>query len=564
MDASGVGRLIIVTGTSGTGIEESLHRWCASRATSFVRLEDHLLEVARERLGPEVTLNQVFAQPEGILRNMWLDAGRRSILAVRTALFDGDVIFRLNACWYHGSSGGFIFGVHIPTLSELPRPHVVITLIDDIYDTLIRLERRGKIFEHKSQFETLTGNLMKLLAWREIEVRASQQVAMSFGSVRYVILSVKHPVDTFSSLLDSSAEDCIYLSHPISALRRDELSVTRESPFLQFIQGASARLRDGGRFTIFEPTTIDELRLLPETITGQSDEILLAERWPAPCDLNGEEVALLADPLSAEEQLRAEQPFKDHSEAPESIKVLTSEIRNQIRWRDRLMVEQSSRLLVVRPFADTQGKMSGGVLIEIGYHTDLKNYFDDVRTVRRDEYPTNIAVFARYAPIVYHPEIDERKRRIGGIIYVLESAAAEQIILNWPTGTAHSTFIVGLTRRLRQIELTSWLDLSDFEVTNVLESCFPTNVSEHPARIIGQQGMSTLWSGMAAARDTVYQELGGMIKSAIRGKWDKDLDHSMILLESCELITEEFSKGEDLASAMLRHIERQSSNSHSS
>jgi hypothetical protein len=553
-DADNDGRLFIITGTSGTGIEESLSRWCTNRprSTAFIRLEHHLLMVAKETFGLELTMNQLFERPESVLRDLWVDAGSRAIADVAQALKEGDVFFRLNACWYHGASGGFIFGVHIPTLIRLPTPKLVITLIDDVYDTLIRLQRSHKIFESSGPSDTISTTLLKLLAWREFEVRGAQHIALSFDGVRYVLFSVKHPVATFERLLDSLADDCIYLSHPISVLRREELSLTdlNQGPLLDLIQQTATHLRQAESVVLFEPTSIDEWRMIRDLDSGEIQSLDLLRRWPTAVTATGEPAELLAEPLGKDELVRSEQPFSGSGESLEGLRVLSNEIRNQIGWRDRLMLEQSSQLLVIEPFASSQGTMSGGVQMEIDYHADLKLYFDASGLLAFDGNRPRIAIASRHVPVVYHPEHDEKKRQIGAIIATLEALVAQGKLEHWPPPNV-SNFLVKLRHELQLLNLNSWLEKDDLDVTVELESCFPPSGRGHAVRIVGQSSGGPLGGGFAAARDRACQEFGRRVKTAIAGTAEPDSDYSTVQLENCIILSSHFESGEELADAML-------------
>jgi len=549
--------LYLVTGTSGTGVEESLSRWCAEHPEQphFVRLESHLLKLAHEVLDPELTMNQLFALPEGVLRDLWIAAGQRTVEEALVNLKGRDVFLRLNACWYHGASGGFIAGVHIPTLIHLPKPKLVLTLIDDIYDTLIRLERPNKVFEVRSQEETLVSVLLKLLTWREMEVREAQQIALSFGAVRHVLFSVKHPTKTFEQLLKVPADRCAYLSHPISVVRREELSISNSSPLLEFIQKVASRLREEESLVLFEPTSIDEWLLERDESSGEIHDRELKTRWPLAVSSSGAPVAIFADPLSDIERARAEQPFVQTDESLQSLRILSNEIRNQIRWRDRLMVEQSAHLLVVRPFASTQGKISGGVLIEVGYHAELKQYFENTRLASELDNESGVMLADRRAPIVFHPDQDESARRVGAVIAVIEAAVSEQQVKQWPEGDEASRFTARLRHNLYEVGIHGWLGASDIDVTSHLEECFPAVDVGRKPYFVGRDRGGTLAGGTAATRDAACREIGRRIKEAIRGEWRQGLQYSMLPLEGCDLLTEQYDSATLLAEAMLSRID---------
>ena len=231
-------------------------------------------------------------------------------------------------------------------------------------------------------------------------------------STRYHLLGVKHPIATFHELITGTDKRIVYLAHPISEVRRlrkrGGAFLDRANDVVEKVEALSSRLRS--RFTVLEPTAIDELRFGQETVLEGQTVVVpnLSWRWPLAsnevADLLSSEAKPQTPPFGPDWSQRAniiegkaqsewsEQEQRDLKEAYPLLSVLRENIQMQIKSRDFALVTQADGLVVYRPMFD--GHESGGVRHEIEYHEQLaKSGLDRATTV------------------VFHPREDEMAYR---------------------------------------------------------------------------------------------------------------------------------------------------------
>ena len=498
-----MGNLFIVTGASGTGVTTSLTRYCREHGGQIVKLETHLADVAKPYLDQqEATMRDVVMLPPAILRTLWPEACESAISVgsdagepVKELLEKGDVFLTFHAAWYHLLSTSFVSAVDMGTLNsqigvELDHsPRIVITLIDDIYDMLARLIRPHQVFErglsdNDNPISAVCSLLLKILAWREFEVRYSQQVSASLmGELPHVLFAVKHPLTTFAKLVQSETPRRVYLSHPISEPRRLGLDEEDGQRLMSFFADVAAGLRAGSDFVLIEPTAIDELRL-----DLAAEGVPLRGRWIPPRDLEGRELEQLWDGLvrphgtdeeTAADRAFAAQPFLEaikHAEnrrarqptaivkemtageataaASELVRVLDAEIDCQVNWRDRQLVSESHGLVVVRPFAKESGAHSKSVGREMDMYLRLREFERERKQI------------VRISATVYHPRQDERRRQRMATLEVLRQYGADGVIENLSQDSRD---------RLKDLlprDLEAWLELDATEVGRRLSDVF--------------------------------------------------------------------------------------------
>lgn len=180
------GRLIFVTGPPGTGVEKSLIKYINWRKITYnkeqpqiVKLESYLLQHAEkpliELLGErEKTFYKILMLPKSVLLDLWLTAFKESYDKISEYIQSGvDVFFTFHSCWYHLRNREYISPIDLSKLNkiskQLLKPVKFITLIDDIYDTRIRLSDGGGIFSVQliKNFELLDLiiKLLRILEW---------------------------------------------------------------------------------------------------------------------------------------------------------------------------------------------------------------------------------------------------------------------------------------------------------------------------------------------------------------------------------------------------------------
>jgi hypothetical protein len=511
------GHLYVVTGPNGTGITRSLAKLC-ERHPQFqvVKLEDHLLRLAvptyKRLFGDVDGISQIemFRLPEAILRDLWagaLEAAADEATAVRKS---GKAVFlNLHATWYHVEARAFMSAVDHPALEAtlvagakqagLEPPSAVLTLIDDVFDTCVRLTRRHEVFGDEGR--TLS-TLLKILTWREFEVRSAERIAQTLSRPQ-LLLPVKHPESTFLKILGTDVTPRLsYLSHPIYYPRQCGLDSTIGGEVVGQVEAIASQLRQDLAVALLEPTCIDEQRL---TFADRSATGL--PRWPLPNSRGG---ILLWDHLEdedgrtrAEELAWASQPTVACDE--QGFAIIRDLIGDHVTWRDRQMVTQSSAVIVVRPYCTERGELAGGVEEELRLYNLLLTH--DPTSGRR------------HRPIAYLDPTDEHHRRVSAVL---------QVLTNWSAGRGsnpnaslepwNDSLETEVSERLDRQTLASWFEATDQNLRQAIETILTDSASGQPAPTVRSASHGIMAAGRAKTEvDQLWRELVAQIRESIRG-----------------------------------------------
>jgi hypothetical protein len=587
-----MGNLYLVTGPSGTGLSESLGKYCRASGARLVKLEDHLVEVAKPYLDgspARPSMREVVALPPPILQELWphacelaMTAGSAAGEPVQKLLQGSDVFLTFHAVWYHLGTTAFVPAVDIDTLRRQVRvagqPKSVITLIDDAYDTLTRLMRPREVFENEllewdNPVTAISSMLLTILGWRESEARHAEGIARGLAAnVPHVLFAVKHPLRTFQTLVTCPSPRRVYFSHPISEPRRRGIERDGDGEsMMEFIARSAASLRAAKNIVLIEPTTIDEMRLrnaqeaLPE----------LRQRWTLPLEKDGAPADLLWDGLitpgdaarTASDQELALQPFltacnrvprlsteSDPAVSPdgrhpmrtvELIRVLDAEIEHQLNWRDRQLVSESQGIVVVRPFSKQQGSHSRSVGREMETYLALRSF-----EMEREQSPPK-----RIPAVVYHPRHDERNRRVTACMTTLNDRAGNGSgrIRNWNDVAA-----AAIEAQLQAADLDDWATWPSEQVGAAFVDLFNRlDVAAKPALNVAKG--TALESGTSKSdAPRIERELGSTLRDALVGtSVPAHPTHALTIFsdpEHAQTIAEDFGRAEDLGRALGQRI----------
>ncbi len=356
------GKLYFVTGIAGTGIaaasegatgtEKALDKFGGWRSrlgvgapVKVIKLEDEIARVAKPYLealepGRRPRWFRLLELPRPTQVRIWQESFTNVVPKISEHRDEGkDVFFTFHACWYHLLTRQFTSIIDLRMISQL-RPDIVFTLVDDIYDVCARLSVEGGIFPSPIRRDPAEDRIFKLLTildWRAFEETLAERIAALCGDVPHVVFAVKHPLATFSSLLDGKCPT-VYLAHPIGYVRdlwREGGSDKHDTAnaFVREVEELTSSLRQD--FTVLEPTAIDELCFA---------ENEFGPRWPQP----GRDEDLLWRP-----------PLEDFWNVPEGQEevrnaltgYLEDKIKKHINARDHKLVEQSAGVVAYRPCA---------------------------------------------------------------------------------------------------------------------------------------------------------------------------------------------------------------------
>ena len=226
-------------------------------------------------------------------------------------------------------------------------PTIVLTLIDDCYDVVARI---NVIREKKGPTTQSKVNLAEALLWRSVEISAADLIANSFDIPHYV-LAVKHPIDTGYRLLFEPLLLRIYASYPISSTRNSQSRIAEINEHRRVLHA---------KYTVFDPVCIDEYRAIPpKKKNGKWDHV---PRWPL-------------DPV-----MPAIATGKDHAPPVwRLMEKMESLIASQIEERDYRMINQADLVVAYRPFWGGREYPAQGVEKEIlhAINTNKQVYYYD-------------------------------------------------------------------------------------------------------------------------------------------------------------------------------------------
>lgn len=324
---------------------------------------------------PPSSLLSVFRLPQSRLRELWLKALRRAFAAAEDEIGRGrDVIITSHLCYFHHKYRDFVAVAQLDAFKRLAKRRVekVITLIDDVFDTYARLTGPGQTFNPPRDLETPYIDGLRTLSWRASELMLSSGLATMLGA-RHFVFATKHPVSALHKLL-YSARPCLYISHPITEVRR----LRAHKKFVEadaLVGGISETVEDlATDFVVLEPTTIDELRFVDFVRNRAPISGKLTDRWPF--HVEGRETC-----WSKPDTPRTRYHFPvgwdadDRGEVDGSrpaVREFIESIERQISARDHWLVEQSDFLVCLRPIFE--GHASGGVRNELEHIKTLRAF----------------------------------------------------------------------------------------------------------------------------------------------------------------------------------------------
>ena len=256
--------------------------------------------------------------------------------------------------------------------AQLPDSKIrIITLIDDIFVIWKKIINREKTFG----FTDTKLRLREILAWRSLEFLLGESLKeyvniTEHGSQRanHLMLSIRHPHETFQNLIFKNSKYKIYLSYHISESRKTKEGITEINKFRKTMHNFGKK----ENAVIYDPVAIDELAMMFALKKARLKNSKLEkfnfkkeERWPLELtNLNAKKVKW---------------PFQIPTNEIDDV---GADINNQIKSRDYTLVDTATHLAVYRPYFN--GKFSRGVDAEI---KRANAHFSEV--------------------IVYHPEEDQ-------------------------------------------------------------------------------------------------------------------------------------------------------------
>lgn len=408
-------RAILVTNPSGVNAKTALERLANAckdispgRTTSVKSFEEEMLKLHLDHFphdfphsdsengDPQVDpMIRLLQRPLPYLRELW----KETLNFFRENIVVGpmdDLILNFHSVYFHTWTEEWFSCVDLAALNNWKASGIqkgvpiqftsVITLIDDIYDVLHRLQELGQVASGllsevppEKLGPATVGELLRLLRWREVEIAFASQFARSMSLPHYVV-AAKHDGKAVARLVTGTGIP-IYLSHPISKPRRardlgDDSLWEELVPQVQFL---SARLTDSTSLAPVFPTAIDELRLKIRKVQRMFEDAVnedlpaLGKRWDYPNN-----TALCADtdstldPLDPFGRLRGIEREAYITQMKPHLQELRAQVLRQINSRDHSLVAQCETLVVWRPYF--QGVTASGVFEEIRYRNRLRQY----------------------------------------------------------------------------------------------------------------------------------------------------------------------------------------------
>lgn len=247
----------------------------------------------------------------------------------------------------------------------------IVTLIDDIFNTWKIIVDR----ENTAGYTNTKLNLREILAWRSLEFLRGEALKEHInisdeGSQRAtnLMLSIRHPHETFHNLIFNKSNVRIYLSYHISESRKTLEGIKEINEFRKSMHSFGKK----ENAVIYDPVAIDELAMVftlqkAREKNSNINELKFEEQHRWPLDLKNINAKKIKWPIRL---------------PVDEIDQIGEDIKNQIKSRDYTLVDTATHLAVYRPYFN--GNLSKGVDAEIKRANDN---FSDV--------------------VVYHPKEDQ-------------------------------------------------------------------------------------------------------------------------------------------------------------
>jgi len=424
--------IALICAAPGTGLTRTTQRINEQSGRIVFDVEQRLLQ----NLTPEQTVtakshrfldaskNPTMASltaafPREVVLNMWQLAARE-VIAEAKSVPDAVIachftLFRHDRTEYY-STNSFLLAELIRAGATVDR---IIQLIDDVYDMHAQLTHAtGALNSHVryagwrkftrsstpadawAKFDGDNGGedahialearisaLNLLVAWRRTESIAAEGVARALDAP-FIILGVKHSFQELLNSLGVQQPTRVYISHPISAYRREMNEKIREGQMPGEVNWNSAvaecnelpsLLGVDGNIVSIMPTAIDEMRFWPIEIEAErltQRDLRLGPRWP----LMAAGDALISWTPEREPQTYLSSQHTDlitgesssvnlTAFAGQLVRYLEGLFYVEIPYRDHLIVANCDAFVVHRPRAD-RARVSGGVLQEVRHWWD--------------------------------------------------------------------------------------------------------------------------------------------------------------------------------------------------
>ena len=406
--------VIMFTGMSGIKITESLSRFCSEykefktggsipeeNRPVIIKLDAEIEGVyydknPKQPITKRLWINKILFLPYSVFEEYWnaaFDNVESKIKEIKAKNPNRYIFLNLHACYFHNKTQEYISLINIEKLQKV-NPIKIITIIDDIFDIHERLEELGGIYHDYSDASPteLILRYMRLLDWRSKETMMSKFIARQIKKdekleicIDHFLFAAKHSFETLYNLIYKKSFKTVYLSHPITEVRRLEKKnkIEEVGAIKNEINKISNSLTQA--FTTFLPTTIDEYRIFnaPST-TGIKNEnakvfkAVLTDRWdPDKYKIQNDFLFKISGFNEKNNLWRKIEEIKDDQlDAGTNylLSNLANFIKDQVTTRDYSMVEQSEILVIYRPLFN--GNKSSGVEQEFQYYKSLKEKND--------------------------------------------------------------------------------------------------------------------------------------------------------------------------------------------
>ncbi len=371
--------ITIFTGISGIDKKDFLNKLIKKSKMDgkvlVLNFEDELIKEERGLRNPIPNIPTFLNSPNGALKLQVFSSNfswiGKKIRERKTSITE--IFLNMHLSYYKNSE---FYPPFIPLyfkeiFAQLPNSKIrIVTLIDDIFVISKKISDR----ETSAGFLNTKLSLREILVWRSLEFLHGEALKeyvniSEEGSQRanHLMVSIRHPHETFHNLIFKDSKSRIYLSYHISESRKTKEGIDEINQFRKSMHAFGKK----ENAVIFDPVAIDELAMVFALKKQKEKNKKLTkldfkekDRWPLNItNLNAKKVKW---------------PIKIPSSEIEEV---GNDISNQIKSRDYTLVDTATHLAVYRPYFN--GKLSKGVEAEIRRANDN---FSDV--------------------VVYHPKID--------------------------------------------------------------------------------------------------------------------------------------------------------------
>ena len=347
-------RRVLFLGPTGVDKSTVLTRLLDFAGREFAR-DCVKIDFEKDFLSSQISLAQYLDQPVATQHERWRKAWTAFFNeneAVTSESYQGpDAFLALHGCFTRGHYGTRL--VADPSEVARFRPHLIVTLIDDIYDLWWRTEARAGGDPWKGR-----PTLEQLALARRVEAAFGDLVmCLADTNPRHLLIAAAHPQRTVAQAIYGNDPKVIYLSFPITepghmATNGDNSGIKEID---DFIRRTAECERQNRSVSFVCPLAIDELPFVRFGMTEDNrDKVKHIVGGGRSVEKDGfvfprDDERWHIDSFWQPEECMKVPPAPGQPFLCEQLEAACGNIRTDVGWRDYRLAEQADKLFVFNP-----------------------------------------------------------------------------------------------------------------------------------------------------------------------------------------------------------------------